>query len=72
MRDSGEHYIYLLQLQTFLASFLSSRPRLRGLDSLAGLGLGVHKDVQEARGLEAGAQQRLASGFGKAVSRLRG
>ena len=68
--NNRERYIYLLQLQTFLDRFL--RPRLWGLDSLAGLGLGVHKDVQETRSLEAGAQQRLASGFGKTVPRLRG
>ena len=70
--NNWERYIYLLQLQTFLDSFLSSRLRLWGLDRLGGLGLGVHKDVQETRSLEAGAQQRLASGFGKTVSRLRG
>ena len=65
----GEHYIYLIQLQTFLDSLLSPRPRLGGLD-LAGLGLGVHEDVQETRGLEAGPKQRLASCFWKAASRL--
>ena len=55
-RGIREHYIYLLQLQTFLDSLLSPRPRLGGLD-LAGLGLGVHEDVQETRGLEARAKQ---------------
>lgn len=69
MKDSGEHYIYLLQLQTFLDSLLSAWPRLGGLD-LAGLGLGVHEDVKETRSLEARTKKRLASGFGKAASRL--